>query len=79
MFFNVIAHVGRIVRFCLSHVTGAALAPDAVLDEVPGFGHSHVRVNVHDRRPAAANDDFAAFAVGNGACRGLPRTPSETK
>jgi hypothetical protein len=38
-----------------------------------------VRVNVHHRRPAAANDDFPSFSGCNGACRSLPRTPSETK
>jgi hypothetical protein len=67
MFLDVIADVGRVIRICQRHVARAAFAPDAVLDEIPGLGHSNVRVNVHDSRAATANHNFPAFAAGNGS------------
>jgi hypothetical protein len=56
------------------HIPGAAFASDSILDEVPGFGHSHVRVNVNDLRLLAANDDFTPLASGSGLLKARSKT-----
>jgi hypothetical protein len=77
--FNVIVYVGRIVRVRQCHIARAALATDAILDEIPGFRHSHVGVNVNNLHSLAADNDFTRFAVGKRLFGGLPWVPRVTK
>ena len=52
---------------------GAPFAPDAILDQIPGFGHANVGVNVHDLHAPSADNDLARFAFGDGRCGVLSR------
>jgi len=76
---DVIVYVGRTFRLGLRHVTGAALAPDAILDEIPGLRHANVRVDVNDLHTLSADDDLARLTFGRGLRGGFPRVERKTK
>jgi hypothetical protein len=63
MFFNIIVHVGGIVRTCLRRIARAPLAPDAILDEIPGFRHANMSVNVNDLHAPATEKNIPAAAL----------------
>jgi hypothetical protein len=79
MFFNIIVHVGGIVRTCLRRIARAPLAPDAILDEIPGFRHANMSVNVNDLHAPATDDDLARLSFGDGLCGRLAWFQRKTK
>jgi hypothetical protein len=71
--------IRRAIRVGELYVAGAPFACDAVLDEVPGFRHPHVRVNVDNLHTPAIDDDFTPLAITGRRGGGLSEARGKAK
>src|SRR6185369_15297907 len=78
-FSRVAVDVRRAFWICLLNITRAALASDSILDQIPGFRHSYMRVDIDNLCAPAAYQDLPPFAAGSWRCGGLQRVTRKTK